>query len=139
ARHVWTWGLKALTTMKSRRRVLAIASGGGHWIQLKRMMPAFEGHDVAFVTTLRSYQGEVDPARFYVVRDANLDRKLALLVLAIRMFFIVVRERPHLVISTGAAPGYFGLRFARWFGARTVWVDSIANAEKLSLSGRRVR
>ena len=44
--------------------------------------------------------------------------------------------RPDVVISTGAAPGYFALRLGKLFGARTIWVDSIANAEEMSLSGR---
>lgn len=48
-------------------------------------------------------------------------------------------ERPEVIISTGAAPGYLGLRIGKWFGARTIWIDSIANAEKLSLSGQLVR
>lgn len=42
-----------------------------------------------------------------------------------------------MIISTGAAPGYFALRMGKWFRARTVWVDSIANVEELSLSGAR--
>jgi hypothetical protein len=40
------------------------------------------------------------------------------------------------VISTGAAPGYFAVRIGKLFGARTIWVDSVANAEELSLSGK---
>jgi hypothetical protein len=47
--------------------------------------------------------------------------------------------RPHVVVSTGAAPGYFALRLGRWFGARTVWIDSIANVEQLSMTGTLVR
>ena len=50
---------------------------------------------------------------------------------------IVLRTRPHAVITTGAAPGYFALRLGRLVGARTAWVDSIANAGELSLSGKR--
>ena len=56
-----------------------------------------------------------------------------------RILWIVVKVRPDIVISTGAAPGYFAIRFGRWLGARTCWVDSIANAGQLSLSGRKVR
>ena len=50
---------------------------------------------------------------------------------------LVFRERPDVVITTGAAPGYFGVRFGKWLGARVVWVDSVANAEELSLSGEK--
>jgi UDP-N-acetylglucosamine:LPS N-acetylglucosamine transferase len=58
--------------------------------------------------------------------------------MAFQLAWIILREKPDVVISTGAAPGYFSLKFAKWVGARTVWVDSIANAECLSLCGRRV-
>ena len=50
---------------------------------------------------------------------------------------IMFRERPDVVVSTGAAPGYFCLKFAKWVGARTVWIDSIANADCLSLAGEK--
>ena len=38
-----------------------------------------------------------------------------------------------------AACGYFALRFAKLMGARTIWLDSIANVEELSMTGRLVR
>jgi hypothetical protein len=52
------------------------------------------------------------------------------------VLLLLLRVRPDVVISTGAAPGYFALRLGRILGARTVWVDSVANAEELSMSGR---
>ena len=71
------------------KRVLAAASGGGHWIQLSRLMPAFDECDVAFLTTLKSYRPEVDEARFYVVQDANLTTKLKLLAMALKVAAVV--------------------------------------------------
>ncbi len=55
------------------------------------------------------------------------------------MFGVVMRERPDVVFSTGAAPGFFALFFGRLFGARTIWLDSLANVDRLSLSARLVR
>jgi UDP-N-acetylglucosamine:LPS N-acetylglucosamine transferase len=49
---------------------------------------------------------------------------------------IMLRVRPHVVISTGAAGGYLAIRLARLMGARTVFIDSIANTRQLSVSGR---
>jgi hypothetical protein len=43
-----------------------------------------------------------------------------------------------MVISTGALPGYFSLRLAKLFGVKTIWIDSIANVEELSLSGQMI-
>jgi exopolysaccharide biosynthesis glucuronosyltransferase PssD len=47
-------------------------------------------------------------------------------------------ERPDVVISTGAAPGYIAIRLGKLLGAKTVWLDSIANVEHLSMSGALV-
>ena len=124
--------------MKSRR-VLAVASGGGHWVQLMRLRPAFSDAEVTFVTVRSSYAGDVPGEDLRVVPDATRWNKFKLIWMALKLLWIVVTVRPHVVISTGAAPGYFAIRFGRWIGARTCWVDSIANAEELSLSGRKIR
>lgn len=89
-----------------------------------------------YVSVLRELEDQVAPQPFYRVPDANRSSKLALFMLVCRIFWVVIRVRPQVAISTGAAPGYLALRFAKLFGARTVWLDSIANAEELSLSGK---
>jgi hypothetical protein len=53
----------------------------------------------------------------------------------LQLFWIVFKERPDVIISTGAAPGYIAIRLGKLFGARSIWVDSIANVEQLSMSG----
>jgi len=123
---------------KKKKKILAIASGGGHWVQLLRVCPAFSECNIAFVTVNRSYKCDVNGARFYVVRDATRWDKFGLMQMALQMVLILLKERPEVIISTGAAPGYFGIRIGKLLGARTVWIDSIANVEKLSMSGTRV-
>ena len=119
-------------------RVLAVASGGGHWVQLQRLAPAWEGCDVAYLTTEPGYRAHVAPARFYTVRDANRWDKIGLVRQVLGVLWVVLRERPRAVVTTGASPGFFALAVAKALGRRTIWVDSIANAEELSGSGKRV-
>jgi UDP-N-acetylglucosamine:LPS N-acetylglucosamine transferase len=119
-----------------QQRVLAVASSGGHWVQLQRLAPVFEGQDVAYLTTDPGHRPEVGSARFYTVNDANRWNKLAVLRCALKILWVVLRERPTVVVSTGAAPGYLAIRCARLLAARTVWIDSVANVEELSMSGR---
>jgi len=118
-------------------KVLAIASGGGHWVQLLRLRAAFEGCDISYATVRDGYRAEVAGADFHLIPDCNRWEKLALLRSAVAIFLLVWRLRPDVVITTGAAPGYFGVRFGRLLGARVVWVDSVANVEELSLSGAK--
>jgi UDP-N-acetylglucosamine:LPS N-acetylglucosamine transferase len=119
-----------------RQRVLAVASSGGHWVQLCRLRPAFDGHDVAYLTTDAGHRVEVGDARFHTVNDANRWNKAALVRSALKILWVVLRERPNVVVSTGAAPGYIAIRLGKLLGARTVWIDSVANVDELSLSGQ---
>lgn len=117
-------------------KLLAVASGGGHWIQLRRLVPAFAQADVIWMSTQPDYAKDVE-GPFYVVQDANLWNKLALLKLFMQVAWLVLRLRPDVVVTTGAAPGFAAVFFGRLLGAKTVWIDSIANSETLSTSGAK--
>ena len=130
--------------MTRKPRIMAVASAGGHWVQLMRLRPAWEGMDVTYVTTdpgLRQTLLEVGkPAPdFRVITEGNRWHKRKLVKQLLQLVYLMARLRPDAVITTGAAPGYFALRLGRLFGARTIWIDSMANAEELSLSGQQAR
>lgn len=117
-------------------KVLALSSGGGHWVQLLRLRPSFTNCNVVFATSREGYSSSLGPgAEFRLIPDANRWNKLGLLRVFFAICRLIWRVRPDVVISTGAAPGYFAIRIGKLLGARTIWVDSIANSEELSLSG----
>ncbi len=117
-------------------KVLAVSSGGGHWVELLRLLPAFEEHALHFVTVNETYVRDVPGHEFSTVRDATRWNPLGLLVVIWQVFGLVRASRPDIVVSTGAAPGVLALAIGRLFGARTIWVDSIANVDELSRSGQ---
>lgn len=118
------------------KKIMLVASSGGHWVQLNRLLPAFEGCEIIFVTTEPNYRSTVGDSRFLLVPDASRWNKLHLLWLALVTFKHVLTVRPEVVVSTGAAPGFFAILFGKKIGAKTIWLDSIANVNELSLSGR---
>lgn len=130
----------------TRRRVLAIASAGGHWVQLMRLAPAWDDCDVTIVATNPGLADEVKklarnrdqkPPKFYAVKDANRWQKFRLFLAFLQIAYVVLRTRPDTIITTGAAPGFFAIWIGSKLGIRTAWIDSIANAQKLSLSGQK--
>lgn len=119
---------------------MAIASGGGHWVQMRRIMPAFAGLDVVYVSVDPSSATDVPGSTYYTVRNVSRRDRVGFAVLVAQLVRILARERPDLVITTGAAPGLVALSLAKTlFRARTVWIDSIANVERLSSSGKHAR
>ena len=119
-------------------KLLAVASGGGHWVQLRRVAPAFANCDITYVTVEPSYHQQVGDADFKLVVDATRWNKLKLVIMLFQIIWILLRVRPDVVISTGAAPGFFALRIGKLIGARTIWLDSIANIEHVSMSGQKI-
>jgi UDP-N-acetylglucosamine:LPS N-acetylglucosamine transferase len=127
-------------------RVLAVASGGGHWVQLSRLVPAWDDCVVTYVTTDPGFKAGVEAVAaargqsrpgYHVVFEANRWQKMRLLRSLLQIALILQRTRPDVVITTGAAPGYFALRLGALMGCRTIWIDSVANAEELSLAGQK--
>lgn len=120
-------------------RVLAVASGGGHWVQLLRLRPAWEGCEVAYATVHADSAKQVPGARFFTFRDASRANKASFAIVAMQLMRIVTVVRPDVIVTTGSAPALLAITFGRMVGARTLWVDSIANSERLSSSGSRAR
>ena len=122
--------------IEPRRNVLAVASGGGHWEQLMRLRPTLDRYATRYATTdpAVAHQRGIDNA--FALPDCNKDRPVSSALCALKAAWIVLRVRPHIVLSTGAAPGFFCLMAGRLAGARTLWIDSVANGEELSMCGR---
>ncbi|GGY96595.1 oligosaccharide biosynthesis protein Alg14 [Novosphingobium colocasiae] len=116
--------------------MLAVASGGGHWIELLRLRPAFSGWDVAYVSTFANYATTVPGARYYIVPDASRFNKIAFFKVLAKALPIALKERPSAIVTTGSAPMLAFLVLGRLLGARTLWIDSIAQPKGISLSGR---
>ena len=114
---------------------MAISSAGGHWVQLMRLREAWNDLPVVYVSVHRELAREVG-APFYYVPDANRWNKLRLVALVISVVWLVLRIKPQVIVTTGAAPGLLALVVGKLYGAKTIWIDSIANAEQLSMSGR---
>lgn len=122
--------------MSRRKHILAIASGGGHFIQLLRLRPAWEAHDVTYATVHAASAIDVAPAPLLTFRDVSRADWWLLPIAFWDVARILLRVRPDVIITTGALPPLLALLLARPFGVRTLWVDSIANSEELSGSGK---
>lgn len=118
-----------------RTRILAIASGGGHWVQLLRLMPAFEGSDVSFATVHAASASQVPGADFHSFRDSSRKDWWNVFASTIDVVGIIARVRPDVIVTTGALPPLVAIVLGRLTGARSLWIDSVANSERLSSSG----
>ncbi len=126
-------------------RIVAGASTGGHVNELLILMrhaPAFwPKMPDAYVTSLPL--GKAGFAEFdkpiHVIGAADRNTPLRALLVLFRALYVAWRLRPDVVVTTGALPLALFCACARLFGARIVWIDSVAQISGLSASGRWVR
>ena len=126
--------------MVTRKKICLAASAGGHLMQLLKVADSWQGRDVFYVSTVPVVADKLEKlGKTYIVGECNRQHPVRTFLVMMRCLKIVLKERPDVVISTGAAPGLLLCVLARIFLAKIVWLDSIANTEKLSMSGRMIR
>lgn len=121
-------------------RICIAASAGGHLTQLLKVSDSWQSYDSFFVTTTEVVRDKLNHYRtVYIVGECNRQQPLQVLTVLYKCLRVIIKEKPDVVISTGAAPGFIVCLIGRVFRAKIVWLDSIANTDRLSLSGRMIR
>lgn len=99
------------------------------------LRPALDTFDVEYATTFEGFAARERISRVHILPDSNRHRPLRTIACFIASWRLIRATRPDFVISTGALPGLICAIVGRMHGARTIWIDSIANSEKVSMSG----
>ncbi len=125
---------------KQKLRICLVASAGGHLTQLLKVANSWQGHETVCITTAKMVQDRLSEiGKIYVVGECNRQHPLRVMKVLLRCSSIIFREKPDVLISTGAAVGCISCFLGKLLGAKLIWIDSITNVEKLSLSGRIIR
>ena len=111
-------------------QLLKLLEVSGNWPQ----RPSF------YVTTLPQLAEKLEKfGTTYVIGECNRLHPLMTGFVFLKAFKIVFTERPDVVITTGSLPMAMVCLSAKLLGGKVVWIDSIANVDKFSMSGSMVR
>ncbi len=92
-----------------------------------------------YVTTLEALAGKLrQKGPVYIIGECNRQIPMKIFGVLARSLKIIIKERPDVVITTGSLPLAIVCLSAKLFGAKIIWIDSIANIERFSMSGRMV-
>lgn len=132
-----------------RLKICLAASGGGHVRQLLDLEPVWSEHDYFFVTEETALGASLaDNHRTYfvphvAVGQARLGSPLRMISGAVQSIFasarIIRKERPDVLISTGAGAVFFALVWARLLGAKVIAIESFARFDRPSIFSRVAR
>lgn len=110
--------------------ICLVSSCGGHFMELIQLLPAVEKYDfyilteknIASKSILNKYR------HYYLIQQERKGLrflfKFALNILI--SFCIYLKERPDVIISTGAGASYPTCRIAKLFGKKVIYIESFA-------------
>lgn len=129
-----------------RLKIALAASGGGHVRQLLDLEPAWARYDAFFIsedTALSRSIAEKHRMLFvphFALGQAKLGAWGQMLASAARNCLVsarhMLRERPDVVVTTGAGAVFFTVLWARLLGSKVVAIESFARFETPSVFGR---
>jgi beta-1,4-N-acetylglucosaminyltransferase len=122
------------------KSAVLVCSPGGHLLQLMCLQPAWAGFDTIWVTLPAADSNFLLREERVVLGRGPTNRSLRALGSNLWLAWkLVRRERPDVILSTGAALAVPFFLVGKIFGARLVFVESLTRTASLSLSGRMVR
>lgn len=126
-----------------RKKVLFISSLGGHLTQLLQLKPLFEEYDYHIVTE-----------KSIITEDLSKQYRMSFLMYGARNYpfkyifklsynfltslYYFLRERPDVIVTTGAHTAVPICYIAKLFGKKVVFIESFAKTSTPTISGKMV-
>ena len=127
------------------KKVLFISSTGGHLselMQLKSMFNKYDFHIITEKTKSNMYLKDKYPKRVnylvYGTRSNMLTYPFKLLYNCFKSLFFYLKIRPKVIITTGAHSAGPMCCIGKIFGSKIVYIETFANSETKSVTGRLV-
>jgi len=117
-----------------KTKICIVSSCGGHLTEVRTLRPAYELYDHFYVLNDQVLLPEDMRGKTYFIRHS--ERDLLFLVNLWEAWKILRRERPSLILSTGAGPIVPFALAGKIFRIPTVFVETFSRVIDPSLSGR---
>ena len=120
-------------------KICFTSSSGGHLEQLMMLYPMMKEYNSFILTEKTDYQINYKDIRFYNVSQINRREYLFVfkfIYLFINSFIIFFREKPDVVISTGALSTIPMCIFAKLFKKKIVFIESFSKITSPTITGK---
>ena len=122
-------------------KICFVASSGGHWEELMCVKDVAKEHEAIYITEAGGQAQDSGIERLFVLEQMNRREKnfvfkfLKLLGVARR---ILLKEKPDVVITTGALIAFPFCLIGKLTGAKVIYIESFARVTNKSLTGKLV-
>lgn len=116
-------------------KICIVSSCGGHLTEVRRLKPAYEKYPHFYVLNDKAILPPDMQGKTYFIAHSERDWKFFLNLW--EAFQILRKERPQVILSTGAGPVVpFAIVGRLFFHAKIVFVETITSVQAASLTGK---
>ncbi|MDO4394866.1 MAG: PssD/Cps14F family polysaccharide biosynthesis glycosyltransferase [Mycoplasmatota bacterium] len=128
-----------------KKKVLFIASTGGHLNELMQLSPIFDKYDYQLITEKTKsnlsfkdkYPGRVNYL-VYGTKDKIITYPFKLLYNCFKSLFLYLKIHPKYIVTTGTHTAVPMCYIGKLFGSKIIFIETFANSETKTLSGKLV-
>ena len=118
-------------------KICLVSSSGGHLTHLYMLKPFWQDKDRFWVTfDKKDARSLLNGDKFYSCYYPSNRSFKALFINTVKAFKILSRERPDLIISSGAAPAIPFFYVGKLYGAKTVYIEVFDRIDAPTVSGK---
>lgn len=126
-----------------KKSVMFVSSAGGHLGELLKLEALFNKYNYLLVT--EKTDTTLDLSKKYNVeymaygsRQYFFKYIFVFLFNVLKSIFLVIKYKPKTVVTTGAHTGGIVCIIGKVFGAKIIYIESLAKVNDLSITGRNV-
>lgn len=123
------------------KKICFIASSGGHFEQIMMLKPLIQKHDSFVVTEKTNYSVSNEDIPFYYLKQVNrheIKFIYYMIINSIKTLKIFLKEKPVVVISTGALSTIPMCLLAKIFRKKLIFIESFAKIKSPTLTGKLI-
>jgi len=118
-----------------KQKICIVSSCGGHLTEVRCLLPAYRELQHFYVLNDKVLLSDDMQDKTYFITHSERDWKF--LINLWEALIILVRERPSIILSTGAGPVVpFALIGRLFFRTRIIFIETITRINRPSLTGR---
>ncbi len=126
--------------MNSKKNIGIITSAGGHYFQIKQLLPYFKGNNIFWIINPKlKYEPKLHGSTVYIAYAPESRNVITALANALQSFSIFRNEKPDVLISCGAGiavPFFFIGKF--FYHTKLIFIEPIDFVAYPSLTGKIV-
>lgn len=121
------------------KKICLVSSSGGHLEQLRQLRTIIESYDSFFVVPKSKTTSAIKHKK-YLISDLNRKSKIMYIIGIFKMFYeafrIMRKERPDVIISTGAGAAIPMCVIGKIFGKKLIYIESFARIDTPNKTGK---